>query len=149
MENKKQAKNLLDAWVKLSGLLKNTRITKGLMYNEATVMLILYKKYTEDGEGIVSVRDIVFQTNMLKSLVTRTVTDLEKKGLLERCEADDSPDKRIRYVRCVKEKLDIFLEVHESSLALSEKILNVIGKEDAQAFVRIVKKIEKAAICRS
>ena len=67
---------LLRAWVKLSGILKNSRITKGLMYNEATVMLLLYNRYCEDGEGIISVKEIIKETNMLKSLVNRTLNSL-------------------------------------------------------------------------
>ena len=143
MQNKSHPEQLVKAWVKLSGMIKNTRITKGLVYNEATVMLLLYDKYKEDGKGVVSVKEIVAETNMLKSLVNRTVNSLEKKGFLERIKAD-SGDKRMVYVKCIEDKLDTFLKVHNGSIAVAEKIIGIIGEEDAKAFARIVDKIEKS-----
>ena len=51
--------NLITAWVKLTGELKNTRITQGMIYNEAIVMMIAYNRYRADGEGFVSFKEIV------------------------------------------------------------------------------------------
>ena len=142
MADKSTEYNLLTAWVKLSGILKNNRITKGLLYNEATVMLLLYSRYTEDGVGLISVKEIIAQTGMLKSLVNRTINSLEKKGLLVRQAGEK--DKRTLYVRCVEEKLDVFLQVHASSLGVAKGILDIIGPDDAEAFIRIVGKLDKA-----
>ena len=137
-----QANQLLKAWVKLSSILKNSRITKGLMYNEATIMLLLYDRYLQDGTGMISIREITAETKMLKSLVNRTINALEKKGLLERCEG--SGDKRVIYVKCIQEKLPVFLEVHNSSLRLAQGIISIIGPEDAETFIRIVQKLENS-----
>ncbi len=142
MINNIQQEQMIHSWVKLSGILKNTRITKGLMYNEAIVMLLVYNRYCEDGVGKISIKEITASTKMLKSLVNRTVNALIKKELLERCESDG--DKRIVYVRCIEEKLNIFLEVHNASLKLAKNIVDIIGEEDAAAFIRLVDKIEKA-----
>lgn len=131
--------NLLNAWVKLSGILKNSRITKGLMYNEAIVMLMLYNRYCEDGSGMISVQEIIRETQMLKSLVNRTLNSLESKGLLEKCRGEK--DKRTLYVKCVEDKLDVFLNVHASSLVVANQILEIIGEDDADTFIRIVEKI--------
>ena len=35
---------VITAWVRLTGILKNTRITKGMVYNEAIVMLVVYNR---------------------------------------------------------------------------------------------------------
>lgn len=145
MEDKKRAESLLVAWVSLSGILKNTRITKGLMYNEATVMLMLYKRYCEDGVGLTSIKEITQKTKMLKSLVNRTINSLEQKQLLERVEG--TGDRRMAYVKCVESKLDVFLQVHNSSLEVAQNIIDIIGEEDTESFVRIVKKIEDAGYC--
>ena len=142
MENKPLPEQLLRAWVKLTGMVKNSRITKGLAYNEAIVMLLLYNRYQKDGIGMISMKEIAEETKMLKSLVNRTINALEEKGLLERCTSED--DKRVIFVRCLKEKLDTFLSVHNSSLAISQKMIDIIGEEDAEAFVRITHKIENA-----
>ena len=142
MYNPDQASLLLKAWVKLSSILKNSRITKGLMYNEATIMLLLYDRYLQDGMGMISIKEITAETKMLKSLVNRTINALEKKGLLERCEG--SGDKRVIYVKCIQEKLPVFLEVHNSSLQLAQGIIGIIGPEDAETFIRIVQKLENS-----
>ncbi len=142
MQNINQAEKLLQSWVTLSGIIKNSRITKGLQYNEAIVMNVIFKRFTEDGEGVVSIKEITQKTRMLKSLVNRTVNSLIKKGFVNRCES--TGDKRLVYVKCEKEKLDTFLKVHNGSLAHAGNIIDIIGDEDTQAFIRIVNKIEKS-----
>lgn len=134
---------LLKSWVTLSGIFKNTRIASGpLVYNEAIVMLSVYQRYTRDGIGMTAVKDIIAETNMLKSLVNRTINSLEEKGLVERCQNDG--DRRAVYIRCVKEKLDLFLEVHASSLKVAAEVVDIIGEEDVEHFARIVKKLSDA-----
>ena len=142
MNRETQAELILKSWVSLSAILKNNRITKGLQYNEAIVMMLLYNRYKEDGMGLISIKEITSSTKMLKSLVNRTINSLEEKQLLKRCECDG--DRRVQYVQCVEDKLDLFLNVHNQSLTLAENIIKIIGKEDAQAFIRIVKKIEES-----
>lgn len=129
---------IITAWVRLTGLLKNTRITKGMVYNEAIVMLFAYNRYREDGVGIISFKEIVSETRMLKSLVNRTIDSLVNKGCLARCEGRD---KRTTFVRILPENIGEYLKVHEQSLSLASHMIGVIGREDAEAFVRIVNKI--------
>lgn len=137
MEHKTE-EGLITAWVQLTGILKNTRITKGLVYNESIVMLVAYRKYQQDGMGLVSFKELVRETRMLKSLVNRTIDSLVEKQMLVRCEGKD---KRTTFVRLIPENLGAFLEVHESSLALAHRMLELIGEKDAQAFIRIAQKI--------
>lgn len=140
MEENELEEALIGAWVALTGALKNTRITQGLVYNEAIVMLIAYNRYREDGEGLVSFKELVRETFMLKSLVNRTIDSLVEKRYLERCEGRD---KRTTFVRLVKENIEDFLRVHERSLALARSAVELIGREDAETFVRIAHKISE------
>ena len=134
---------LLQAWVALSGMLKNNRITTGaLVYNEAIVMLTIYKRYLADGIGLTPVQDIIRETNMLKSLVNRTLNSLEKKGLIERCRGTE--DRRTQQVRCVRENINVFLEVHNESLKVAKEVVDIIGPEDAEHIVRIADKLRQA-----
>ena len=129
---------LITAWVRLTGIFKNTRITKGMVYNEAIVMLVAYNRYREDGKGLVSFKEIVSETRMLKSLVNRTIDSLVAKGYLTRCEGKD---KRTTFIRIVPENIGGFLEDHAHSLELARNMMQIIGTEDAEAFVRISDKI--------
>lgn len=135
---------VIAAWVKLTGLLKNTRLSQGMIYNEAIIMLIVNRRYEQDGEGLVSFKEIVAETNMLKSLVNRTIDSLVKKNLLLRCEG--KTDRRTTFVRPVKENLHEYLEVHQRTLEMVGQIVEIIGKEDAQAFIRLTEKLSKALL---
>ena len=129
---------LITAWVRLTGIFKNTRITKGMVYNEAIVMLVAYNRYREDGVGMVSFKEIVSETRMLKSLVNRTIDSLVAKNFLERCEGRD---KRTTFVRILPDNIGAYLAVHEQSLALARSMIDIIGEEDTEAFLRIADKI--------
>ena len=133
---------LILSWVKLSGLIKNSRITTGLKYNEAIVMLSIYSRYLIDGEGFTSVQDIIKETGMLKSQVNRTLGELEKQGLITF--AQGTEDRRTKFVKCVKEKLDVFLTVHNSSVKVAKNIIDIIGEQDTQTFLKIVEKLSDA-----
>ena len=134
--------NLILSWVKLSGIIKNSRITSGLKYNEAIVMLSIYSRYLLDGEGFTSVQDIIKETGMLKSQANRTLSELEKQGLITF--AQGIKDRRTKFVKCVKEKLEVFLAVHNSSVKVAENIIGIIGKDDTETFIKIVKKLSEA-----
>lgn len=144
-ENVKIDEEIVVAWVRLTGILKNGRLTNGLIYNEAIVMLTAYNRYKQDGEGLVSFKEIVAETRMLKSHVHRTIDSLVKKGLLERITGED---KRTSFVRPVKENLDEFLNVHRASCALAEEVRQIIGDEDTAAFLRLTKKICQSDLLR-
>ena len=134
--------SLLEAWVSLSSILKNNRITKGLMYNESIVMLLAYRKYQKSESKKISIKEIIHITNMQKSLANRTVNALIEKNLLERCEGEK--DKRVQYVRCVKENLETFLMVHQESLEIVRDIISIIGEEDTDRFISIVGKLRNS-----
>jgi len=144
MEQQQQAQQelcerLLEAWVGLTGILKNSRLTHELSYNEAIVMLMVYRRYCEDGKGVLSLKEIIAGTKMLKSLVNRTVNSLEKAGYL--IKERSSADSRAVNVRFVPERAEGFLRVHEASLALAGRMVDVIGEEDAERFIGIYRKI--------
>ena len=74
--------DLILAWIHATGVLKNTRITQKMIYNEAVVMSIVYERYREDGVGAVTFGEICRRTRMLKSLVNRTIGTLASRGFL-------------------------------------------------------------------
>ena len=132
---------LITAWVRLTGVLKNGRLTEGLMYNEAIVMLIAYKRFLRDGEGLVSFSELVNETHMLKSHMHRTIASLTEKRLLEKVKGTD---RRTTFVRPIKENLEAFLKVHANSLEIAKDVRRIIGDDDVNAFLRISDKIYRA-----
>lgn len=144
MENEALLERMLRAWIGVSGLLKSSRITRELTYNEAIVMKLVYDQYKTDGTGRTAVRWIVQETNMRKSLVNRTVNALCAQGYLVRERGD--ADGRNVFVRPVEERLPDFLAVHRRSLELVRQIADVVGPEDAETFVRMYEKLSAAGI---
>ena len=135
---------LLEAWIGLNGMLKNTRVTSQLTYNEAIVMKIVYDQYQQDGAGLTPVSRIVRETNMLKSLVNRTVTSLCALGYLRR--ERGTRDGRKLFVYPVAERLPDFLAVHQHSLKLAQDIIAVVGEEDAERFVAMYEKLSASGL---
>lgn len=134
-----RSEELLESWIKMTSLIKNSKLVKNMSYNEARIMLILYRQYLRDPQKCVKIKDIVVETNMLKSLVNRTINSLEEKNLLVRL--DSTQDKRQVMVRLVPENLGVFLEEREYSVNLAEKLIDVIGKKDADHIIRIFNKV--------
>lgn len=130
--------SLIQAWIGLSGMLKNSRFTKELPYSESIVMLQLYQA----GDAALSIKQITECTHMLKSQVNRTINSLEEKGLLFRCQGEG--DRRLGYVRANPERMDLFLQVHSSSMAIAKHISDIIGTEDTEHFIRIVNKLAQS-----
>lgn len=139
MEREALREALLGAWIGLNGRLKDSQVTRDLTYNEAVVMKLVYDRYRVDGEGRTAVRELVEATNMLKSLMNRTVNALRAQGYLE-----TEREGRSLYVRPRPERLGDFLAVHHRSLELAEQIIDVIGQEDAARFVSICQKLDAA-----
>ncbi len=129
---------LLTAWTELSGILKNSRMTQGITYNEALTMKLVYDQYREDGVGLIAVQSLLKRTHMLKSLLNRTLNSLCAQGYLVK--EQHGPDARMLYVRPVPQRLPDFLAVHRRSLRVAEAVIGAIGEEDAESFVRICQK---------
>lgn len=139
MEDDGLQEQLLRAWIGVNGMLKNSQATRELTYNEAVVMKLVYDQFQKDGVGRTPVSRIVQETNMLKSLVTRTVSALCAKGYLVR--ERDGADARALFVCPAASHLPDFLAVHRRSLMLARQIIGIVGAEDAAAFVRMYEKL--------
>ncbi len=143
-ENEALVEDIIASWVRLTGVLKNTRLTDGLLYNEAIIMNIVYRKYKEDGVGKVSFKDLVIETSMLKSLVNRTIDSLVARGLLKKISGEN--DRRTTFVLPVEENLPEYIELHRHTVEMVGQIVEIIGKDDAEAFVRLSNKLAKVLL---
>ncbi len=125
---------LLTAWTDINARMKNSQMTQGFTYNEAVTMKLIYDQYRRDGVGLVPVAEIRKRLNMLKSLAHRTIQSLCEQGYLQK---ETSPeDARALLVRPVPERLPDFLAVHERSLQMAQAVIDAIGQDEAERFVR-------------
>ena len=58
----------------------------------------------------------------------------------------DGRDARILYIRPVFQRLNDFLAIHQRSLDMVQAVIDAIGPEDAEQFVRICEKFLHAEI---
>lgn len=135
---------LLSAWIGINGYFKDSRMTQKLTYNEAVVMKLVYDQYRTDGQGRTPIQLILKRTNMLKSLVNRTIDSLCNQGYLVK--ERDGMDARALYVLPVPQRLADFLPIHQHSLEMVQTVIDTIGTEDAEQFVRICEKFLNAEI---
>jgi len=144
MWNEDLRERLLTAWIGINGFFKDSRMTQNLTYNEAIVMKLVYDQYRSDNQGRIPVQSILKRTNMLKSLVNRTIDSLCTQGYLVK--ERSGSDARALYVRPVPQRLSDFLEIHQQSLDIVQAVIDTIGLEDAEQFVRICEKFLNAEI---
>lgn len=144
MPNDNLQEKVLSSWIGLNALLKDSRVIKSMTYNEAVVMRIVLARYREDGVGLTPLQQIIRETHMLKSQVNRTVNALCQQGYLQK--SKDSRDGRNLLVQPIQERLSEFLAVHRHSLRLAQRVIDIIGEEDAAHFVRICEKLAEAEL---
>lgn len=130
------AEKIISGWISLTYALKNNRLTKDLTYNEAAVLFYLYKAF-KAGKGL-HLQEILKRNKMHKSLANRTVNSLIKKGMIY----TEREGKKLILHFCA-EKESAYLILHEKILKLVDCVMNIVGDEDSQAFIRICDKICK------
>ena len=141
MENGDLQERLLSAWIGINGFFKDSRMTRELTYNEAVVMKLVYDQYRADGVGCVPVQSILKRTNMLKSLANRTIDSLCAQGYVVK-----ERNGRALSLRFVTQRLPDFLAVHQRPLALAQAVIDTIGPEDTERFVRICERVLDAEV---
>ena len=127
MQNQnKTADLLLDAWLRLSSSLWNTRIVNTMTFNEAHVLGILLRHQEQEP---LTVMDLIRRTRLLKSQMNKLLTTLEDKGFIERerCEQD----KRMFRIILTDEGRSAYLAEHAGVTAIMNKLITKLGEEKA------------------
>ena len=114
---------LLDAWLKLTSTLWNTRLVSSLTYNEAHVMGLLLRHSTESSP--MTATDLISHTRLLKSQMNKLLTSLEHRGLIMRSRA--LADKRQIHIRLTAEGETAYREEHKGVEAILTKVIERLG----------------------
>ena len=131
MENLNE--KVLSAWLTLSSVVNNERLVTSIPFNEAHVCNLLYRHRVESPDTYLTATELCAQTRMLKSLMNKVLTSLEKQNMIKRFPAPD--DKRKAYIRLVEENLPKFEAVHARSIALVDRAIEKLGLQDAEQLV--------------
>lgn len=128
---------LLEEWLNLSRLIKNHRIVEDIPYNEAMVLSVLHSIYP----NYLDVKVIVEKTKLLKSQVNRTMNALILKGQIQK--RVKTNDKRCQEACLSKEGFLVISKTHQNSLAVSKKVISIIGEKNAEKMIEIFQMVEK------
>ena len=123
---------LLDAWLKLTSTLWNTRLVNSLTYNEAHVMGLLLRFSTESSP--MTATDLIAHTRLLKSQMNKLLTSLERRGLIMRSRAQT--DKRQIHIRLTPEGEIAYREEHKGVEAILDKVIERLGAARALEIAR-------------
>ena len=88
----KKNEQVLEAWLQMTTVINNERITPDLPYNESMICRYLYQNQDIN----VTATDLCNYMRMQKSQMNRTLTSMEKKKLITRIRSED--DNRKIYI---------------------------------------------------
>lgn len=116
MDNSKK-EAILSAWLNMIIAIDSQRITSLLPFNEAVVCNYLNNHRYEE----LTATDLCKMMKMQKSLMNRTLTSLENKGLVKRTYSKQ--DKRKIVVNLNEDQGNVYYQQHELILDYIERIL--------------------------
>ena len=122
---------LLDAWLKLTSTLWNTRLVKSLTYNETHVMGILLRH--TDAQPMTAT-DLIRRTRLLKSQMNKLLTTLEDRGFITRSRYE--MDKRLIHIHLTEAGRQAYLKEHEGVEVFLAKLIEKLGAQRALAVAK-------------
>jgi len=123
---------LLDAWIRLSTILKNKRYMVNLSFNEGVICHILYKELKDRNNRIgLSVKSLCEKTNLLKSQVHKIIIGLEEKKMVKRIKSEE--DKRVVYVSLNENEIGIYKKEYNMVLKLIDNLVKNLGEEKSKS----------------
>ena len=139
MKNTNEA--LLNAWLKLSTSVINSRLVSELSFNESLVCNILYSNMIENPEKEMTATELCHLTKILKSQMNRILNELEKKAIIirERSKAD----KRQVFVKLDIANAEIYRKQHEKILKIVDEVISHLGEEKAAETIKILTQVSE------
>lgn len=134
---------LLDAWLRVSTSINNSRLVSELSFNESLICNLLYKSMLENPEYRMTATDLCIEMKMQKSLMNRTLNQLESKGVITR--ERSTQDKRRVHIYLNLEQSKQYELQHEKILGLINGIIQELGEKKAEAATALLQDIAQAA----
>lgn len=131
---------LLEAWIRLSSCIWNRRLVSGMSYNEALVLNLLNKQ--KNREKYYTATELCELTNLLKSQMNRTLSQMEDKGLIRRMRS--SEDKRNVYIMLTDEGHQAYLKEHEEAMEIVARVVKRLGEEKTKQVTEVFNEATEA-----
>ncbi|MBQ7924882.1 MAG: winged helix-turn-helix transcriptional regulator [Lachnospiraceae bacterium] len=141
MDNMNEA--LLEAWLRVSTSINNSRLVSELSYNESLICNLLYKNMMAHSGQFLTATDLCAETKMQKSLMNRTLKQLEARGMITRSRSEQ--DKRRIYIYLNMEQIKQYELQHEKILDLINAIIGELGEENTLTAIDTLNTIAQVA----
>lgn len=128
---------LLRAWMEMSVYIRGNRILSEFSLNEIMILSYLYQRHLT-GNSPMTATELGGYTQLLKSQINRTLTDMEKRGLIRRERA--THDKRVVYVHLLESAIPLYLREHRNVLNIVEAVYTALGDEDTKTLTELMRK---------
>ena len=133
----KKNEQVLEAWLQMTTVINNERITSDLPYNESMICRYLYQNQD------VTATDLCNYMRMQKSQMNRTLTSMEKKNLITRVRSEQ--DNRKIYVTLNDSMIQIYKKQHEKILKIVDQLFDKIGYEKQSEVIELFDLITQTA----
>lgn len=117
----------LEAWLRLSSAVSNSRLVLDMPYNEAVICNLLYKNQIYHPDRQMTATDLCRETKMLKSQMNRTLTRMEEKHYINRTRS--TIDKRKVWITLNMEHSEIYRLQHQKVLRCIAAIADKVGND--------------------
>lgn len=134
---------LLNAWIRLSSVIKTDQFVSDMTYNEAVICNLLYRNLQRPDSLRLTATDLCRETGMLKSQMNRTLNDMEKRGLIAR--ERSGKDKRRILISLNPSRIEKYERQHQKNLALVDRLLDQVGREKGQNILDLFTRIADTA----
>lgn len=129
--------DLLSAWLRLSSVIDNQRLTRGIPFNEALVCNLLAQA-ARRGETLTA-RDLCDQTRILKSQMNAILLSLEEHGVIERCQSQR--DRRKIELRLLPQGMERYTASHADILAMIDRLIAQMGAEKIRQLIPLLHQV--------
>ncbi len=121
-----KSEQILSAWLKMTMIINNDKLTETLPFNEAMICRYLY----ENRNTNVIASQLCEWMHMKKSQMNRTLTNMENKKLIQRIR--NVEDKRQIFIVLNDEMIDVYQKQHQKILQIVDDICKELGDEKTE-----------------
>lgn len=118
---------LVDAWLKLSSAIWNTRIVSKMPFNETYVCNLLKRQLEISPDKKLTATDLCAATGLFKSQMNKILNSMEKDGYIRRVRSNQ--DKRFVYIEISDKGLELYDNGHEEIMLLVDRLVEKLGED--------------------
>lgn len=135
----KKNEKVLDAWLEMTTVINNERITEDLPYNESMICRYLYQNQNKN----ITATDLCGWMRMQKSQMNRTLTAMEKKNLITRIRSQE--DHRQIFVTLNASMMQVYQDQHEKIIQIVDGIFKKVGYDKQEEVINLFNLITETA----